>query len=185
MLNFRSCNVKAQPYRVRKLVKKRKGDMKMNRKFLEELGLEKELIEKVMGEYGKSVQELKTEKEELEGLKTEKSTLEEQLSELQKTLSTKEEEFSSYESNLGELQKEVETYKLKDLKTSIAIQAGIPLDLATRLSGESEEDIKADAEKLVGYVNKKQPLPLKPTEPQKVDEKEQAYTKLLENLKGE
>src|SRR5690625_1386564 len=156
--------------------------MIMNREILKELGLTDEQIEATMKAHGKSVQELKPAQDELEGLKTEKATLEQQLKDLQNTLSTKEEEFSSYESNLDELQKKVETYKLKDLKTNIANQAGIPLDLAGRLSGETEEEIKADAEKLAGYVNKKQPLPLKATEPQEVDEKEQAYTKILEDL---
>ena len=154
--------------------------MIMNRKFLEELGLEKEAIDKVMAEHGKAIQSVKP--DDYEELKDAKVTLEQQLKDLQNTLSTKEEEFSSYESNLDELQKKVETYKLKDLKTNIANQAGIPLDLAGRLSGETEEEIKADAEKLAGFVNKKQPLPLKPTEPAKVDEKEQAYSKILENL---
>ena len=101
-----------------------------------------------------------------------------QLTELQTTLESKETELGSVE----ELKKEIETYKLKDLKTSIAIQAGIPLELASRLSGATEDEIKTDAESLAGFVNKKQPLPLKPTEPQQVDEKEQAYAKMVENL---
>jgi chromosome segregation ATPase len=154
----------------------------MNRELLEKLGLEKEVIEQVMTAHGKAIQELKPAQEELEGLKTEKSTLEQQLTDLQKTLTTKEEEYSTYEGNLDELKKEVETYKLKDLKTSIAVQAGIPLELAGRLSGATEEEIKSDAEKISGFVNKKQPLPLKTTEPQNVDEKEQAYKSLVENL---
>jgi len=156
----------------------------MNRKFLEELGLDKEVIDQVMAEHGKTIQSVKP--DDYEELKTAKATLEQQLSDLQNTLKTKEEEFSSYESNLGELQKKVETYKLKDLKTNIANQAGIPLDLAGRLSGETEEEIKADAEKLAGFVNKKQPLPLKPTEPAKVDDKDAELKKMLGNLtKGE
>lgn len=154
----------------------------MNREFLEGLGLEKEAIDKAMAEYGKSVNSYKEKIEELEGLSGKVSDYEKQIEELNQTLNSKEEKFSSYESNLTELQKEVESYKLKDLKTSYAYKAGIPLDLATRLSGETEEEIKADAEKLAGFVNKKQPLPLKGTEPPKVDEKEQAYTKILENL---
>src|SRR5690625_5227675 len=153
----------------------------MNREFLEGLGLEKEAIDSIMKEHGKAIQAVKP-AEDYEELKNEKATLEQQLSELQKSLSTKEEEFSTYQGKLKELEKEAETYKLKDLKTSIAVQAGIPLELAGRLSGATEEEIKADAEKVSGFVNKKQPLPLKPTEPQKVDKKEQAYKSLVENL---
>jgi len=35
---------------------------------------------------------------------------------------------------------------------------------------------------LAGYINQKPTLPLKPTEPENIDPKEQAYSKLLENL---
>lgn len=149
----------------------------MNRKFLEELGLEKELIDKVMAEHGKAIQAVKP-ANDYEELKKTNATLEQQLTDLQNTLKSQENELGSIE----ELKKEVETYKLKDLKTSIAIQAGIPLDLAGRLSGSTEEEIKADAEKLAGFVNKKPTLPLKPTEPQQVDDKDGAYKSLLENL---
>ena len=153
----------------------------MKREFLKELGLEDEVINKIMAEHGKTIQAVKP--DDYEELKTEKSNLEQELSDLQKTLSTKEEEFSNYESNLGELQKEVETYKLKDLKTSIAVQAGIPLELASRLSGETEEEIKADAEKIAGFVNKKQPLPLKPSEPDVNNEKRE-MEQMLDELTG-
>jgi|SRR5690625_1267004 len=154
----------------------------MERKFLEELGLEKEAIDKIMNEHGNTVNATKKNLDsvttERDNYKTQLEDRNAELSKLQSTLSSKEEELNS----IDDLKKEVETYKLKDLKTSIAVQAGIPLDLAGRLSGETEEEIKADAEKLAGYVNKKQPLPLKATEPQEVDEKEQAYTKILEDL---
>ncbi|GGN54869.1 phage scaffolding protein [Oceanobacillus indicireducens] len=149
----------------------------MNREFLKELGLNDEQIEATMKEHGKAIQAAKP-AEDYEELKNTNATLEQQLSDLQNTLNTQKEELSS----IDDLKKEVETYKLKDLKTSIAIQAGIPLDLAGRLSGETEEEIKADAEKIAGFVNKKQPLPLKPTEPQQLDEKEQAYANIIENL---
>ena len=149
----------------------------MNRKFLEELGLEKETIDQVMAEHGKAIQAVKP-SEDYEELKEANATLEQQVQDMQGTLKTKENELG----NIDELKKEVETYKLKDLKTNIAIQAGIPLELAGRLSGENEEEIKADAEKMAGFVNKKQPLPMKPTEPPKVDEKEQAYANLIDNL---
>lgn len=154
----------------------------MNRKFLEELGLEKEVIDKVMAEHGKAIQAVKP-AEDYEELKNTKATLEQKLKDLQNTLQTKDDELS----NLEELKKEVESYKLKDLKTSIAVKAGIPLELAGRLSGATEEEIKADAEKIAGFVNKKPPLPLKPTEPPEVDSEDKAYANTLQNLnlKGE
>ena len=153
----------------------------MNREFLEGLDLEKEAIDKAMAEYGKSVNSYKEKIEELEGLSGKVSDYEKKIEELNQSLNSKEEKFSSYESNLTELQKEVESYKLKDIKTNIAVQAGIPLELASRLSGETEEEIKADAETMAGFVNKKQPLPLKHTEPP-ADDKDAGLKQMLGNL---
>ena len=147
----------------------------MNREFLKELGLEDETINKVMAEYGKSIQDLKPAKEELESIQSEKASLEEQLNQLQETLASKDDELKS----IDDLKNQIESYKLKDLKTSIAVQAGIPLELAGRLSGETEEEIKADAEKLVGFIQPKTPLPLKPTEPEVVDSKDAGLLKML------
>lgn len=87
--------------------------------------------------------------------------------------------------SLEELQSEVQRYKLKDLKNTVAIQAGIPLDLAERLSGETEDEIKADAEKLSEFVSQKQTLPLKSYEEPAEDESTQALKQTLNELKGE
>lgn len=149
----------------------------MNREQLKELGLTDEQIESVMKEHGKAIQSVKP-ADDYEELKNTKATLEQQLSDLQGTLETKETELQG----IDDLKNEVETYKLKDLKTNIAVQAGIPLKLAGRLSGATEEEIKADAEEMAGFVNKKQPLPLKQTEPPKADAEDQAYEKMLGNL---
>lgn len=153
----------------------------MNRKFLEELGLEKEAIDQVMKEHGIAIQAVKP--TDYEELKETNSTLEQQLTDLQTTLDTHQDELNS----VDDLKKEVETYKLNDLKTNIANQAGIPLELAGRLSGATEDEIKADAEKMAGFVNKKQVLPLKHSEPSKVDTEDKAYSNMLDNLnlKGE
>lgn len=103
-----------------------------------------------------------------------------QLTELQGTLETKENELS----NVDEIKQELQKYKLKNLKTSIAIKAGIPLELANRLSGETEEELKADAETLAEFVNKKPTLPLKPNEPN-VNTENQEMEQMLDSLLGE
>src|SRR5690625_2891801 len=105
--------------------------------------------------------------------------LQEQLTGLQNTLETQKEELG----NIDDLKEQVETYKLNELKTNIAIQAGIPLELAGRLSGETEDEIKADAEKIDGYVQQQQPTPpLRPTEPKDVDSKDAGLLKMLDNI---
>lgn len=56
---------------------------------------------------------------------------------------------------IGELQAQVSTltgkvkaYETASAKTRIGLAAGLPYDLTTRLSGETEEEITADAAKL-------------------------------------
>jgi len=148
----------------------------MNRKFLEELGLEKEAIDSIMKEHGLAIQAVKP--TDYDELKEASKTYEQQINDLQATIDAQKESLGS----IDELKKEIESYKLKDIKTNIAVQAGIPLELASRLSGSTEEEIKADAEKIAGFVNTKQPLPLKHTEPPKADAEESAYANMLEKL---
>src|SRR5699024_11153599 len=148
----------------------------MNRKFLEELGLEKEAIDSIMKEHGLAIQAVKP--TDYDELKEASTTFEQQINDLQATIDTQKESLGSIE----DLKNQVESYKLKDIKTNIAVQAGIPLELAGRLSGETEEEIKTDAEKIAVFVNKRQSLPLKHTEPPKADAEESAYANMLDKL---
>lgn len=154
----------------------------MDRKFLEGLGLEKEAIDKVMAEHGKSVQAAKP--ADYDDLKSAKETLEKQVGELNGNLQTLTNEKTELETNLEKTNGQVKEYELNSLKTRIANQAGLPFDLAGRLSGETEDEIKADAEKFASFVGKPAPAPLKPTEP---DAGYDPYKAMLENLnlKGE
>ena len=149
----------------------------MNRKFLEELGLEKEVIDSIMKEHGLAIQAVKP--TDYDELKEASAKYEQQINELQETIDAQKESLGS----IDELKQEIESYKLKDIKTNIAIQAGIPLELASRLNGATEEEIKADAEKVAGFVNKKQPLPLRPSEPEVNNEKRE-MEQMLDQLTG-
>src|SRR5690625_2596688 len=97
----------------------------MNREFLQNLGLEKEVIDKIMSEHGKTIQGMKQEQEQFDSLKSEKEQLEQQLQQLNDKLTTQEKELSSVE----ELQSKLKTYELENLKIKIANQAGIPVVL--------------------------------------------------------
>lgn len=51
------------------------------------------------------------------------------------------------------------------LKSKIAHENGVPLELADRLIGEDEETLKKDAEKVAGYLKPTNAAPLMTTEP--------------------
>ena len=148
----------------------------MNREFLEKLGLEKEVIDKIMKEHGKTIQSVKP--EDYDDIKEENKTLKDTVTTLENSLK----EFEGYEDKLAEKDNLIKEYELKNLKYRIANENGIPLELASKLSGETEEDLKKDAETLSSFITKKQTLPLRTTEP-KVDDEMAAYKEMLDNLK--
>lgn len=148
----------------------------MNREFLEGLGLEKETIDKIMKEHGKAMQSAKP--QDYGEIKEENEQLKQRIGELEGTV----EELKGYKDQLTEKDNLIKEYELKNVKYRIAVEAGIPLALADRLSGKSEEEIKKDAESLASFINQKSKLPLKTTETKLTDPKEQAYAKMLENL---
>lgn len=73
-------------------------------------------------------------------------------------------------------------YETSSVKMRIAHESGIPYELAGKLSGETEEDIKKDAETLAKFIGKKQPAPLGSTEHDHADSKNAAYKSLLAGL---
>jgi cell division septum initiation protein DivIVA len=148
----------------------------MNREFLEKLGLEKEVIDKVMAEHGKTINEIKP--KDYDDIKTENKTLKDTVT----TLETSLKQFDGYEDKLTEKDNLIKEYEIKNLKYRIANENGIPLELASKLSGETEEDLKKDAETLSSFITKKQTLPLRTTEP-KVDDEMAPYKEMLDNLK--
>ena len=93
-------------------------------------------------------------------------------------------QLSAKEAEISTLQGKVKGYETDSVKTRIALETGLPLDLRTRLTGETEEEIRADANKLAKlFVQQKGPAPLRDTEPPVADEKTAAYKSLLNNLK--
>jgi len=134
----------------------------------ERLNRQKESIEKQYADYA----EIKARNIELE---TETGTLKTTLSE-----TTKKTE--NYDKDIANLNAKIAGYETANIRTKIALQHGIPYDLAGRLVGEDEESITEDAKKLAELVGNKEPIaPLRDVEPI-IDGKDGAYKSLLENL---
>ena len=65
----------------------------------------------------------------------------------------------------------------------IAFEVGLPFELSEKLSGETEEEIRADAEKLAGYVNSaKKPSPKFSSEIPPNDSQKTALLSMLRKL---
>lgn len=146
-------------------------------------------------DFDKAISErLKRERETLtkkyadyEELKGKIADYEKQIGEYGRSLNEATEKIKTHDQVVGELQAKVSKYETDSVKTRIAHEMGIPYELAGRLSGDSEEAIRKDAEglsKIMGTQVHKAP-PLKSTEPSGVDSKNVAYKSMLDNMKGE
>lgn len=103
-----------------------------------------------------------------------------------------------YDSDLGlkdtkikELEDKVKKYESDSVKTKIARAAGLPDEMADRLRGASEEEMKADAEALAKLVTKKDVAPLGDPEPNRgdgddgKDKMTAGLKKMLKEMKGQ
>lgn len=81
----------------------------------------------------------------------------------------------------------IRAYETNSVKMRIAHETGIPYELAGRLSGEKEEDIRKDAEALAKLINAGTPVPPLASTERGVsgNENRAAIKGMLDNLKGE
>lgn len=117
-------------------------------------------------------------------LKSENESYESKLNALQTTIDESNAKIKTHGDTVADLNKKIAGYETASLRTRIAIQNGLPIDLADRLVGDDEESIKADAERLAGFVSKKQqtPPPLKSTEPKVSEDNDADLRAMLEKL---
>lgn len=99
---------------------------------------------------------------------------------------------SEHETTIGNLTQERDTLKgqvkaheTNSVKMRIAHETGIPFEMASRLSGDTEDAIRADAETMAKYIHKPITGPLRSTEPAGVGDGSAALRQMLHNLKGD
>lgn len=124
---------------------------------------ERENVEKKYGDY--------------ESIKDQNSKYATQIEELNKNAKESADKYA-------DLEKRYKANETNSAKMRIAYETGLPKELAGRLSGETEEDIRKDAEILAKLLKPK--APEKDPEPAgKGDSKKAAFREMLNNMKGE
>lgn len=91
---------------------------------------------------------------------------------------------TEFKKSVATLQQKVTGYEKANLKIKVAQEAGIPYELANKLSGDDEKALKKDAETLKKFITKKTP-PLHDDEGRLEDKKTTALRKMLGDLKKE
>lgn len=124
-------------------------------------------------EFETQLKDLEQLKESVTAKETEIGTLKAKITDLEAEKKTSGESYQS-------MQKELSQVKLSALKQRIAIDAGIPLEMADRLNGEDEESIKEDAEKVKGFIGAKHVAPSFKTEEVPTDPTEAGFREMAQ-----
>ncbi len=77
----------------------------------------------------------------------------------------------------------IKKYETDSVKTRVALEVGLPYEIAARLSGDDEESIRKDAQALSKLVSRKPAAPLANPEGN-VNSKDAALKKMLAELDG-
>lgn len=102
---------------------------------------------------------------------------------LQSTIEASNQSKADADKQLEDLQNQIAGYETASLRTRVALQYGLPYDLADRLQGTDEESFKADAERLAGFMKKSQPVaPIRNSEPALENNENTSYKNLVQGL---
>lgn len=93
------------------------------------------------------------------------SGFEEQIQKLNGDLKAEREKHSNTDETIAALTKRATAAEASILKSKIAHEAGLPYELAERLSGDTEDALREDAKTLAGFVKPQTAPPLRSTEP--------------------
>lgn len=118
-----------------------------------------------------------------EDIKAKVDAYEKTIGDLNNKIKGYESEKETNGTTLKELQDKVKAYETKAVKVRIAHEVGIPYELADKLSGDSEDAIKADAETFAKYMAKPAEAPLGEVEPEvHMDDVDAAYDRVIKDL---
>ena len=94
-----------------------------------------------------------------------KDEYEKQLKELNDMLAQAKEKIAGNDQIVADLTNRAKTAEGDLLKSRIAHESGVPYELANRLVGNNEEELRADAEKLAPFLSPKAAPPLHTADP--------------------
>lgn len=129
----------------------------------------------------KAIEDYKIEiKKTIDDLKSENSSLKNEVAGYKESL----EEVKGKDETIKGLNEKISAFERAEVKRNIALEYGLPLKLAEKISGDDEDSMKKDAEGMAKYFSeskKSYEPPLKSYE-NKIDEKDQALKKLLDGI---
>ena len=113
-----------------------------------------------------------------------KEEYEKKLAEANKKLDEVSEKLKSHDAIVSELTDRATKAETSLMKSRIAHESGVPIELAERLVGSTEDELKKDAETLAAFMKPASAPPARTTETPKANTSDAAMMQLLQNLNG-
>ena len=84
---------------------------------------------------------------------------------------------------MDDLTSKVQAYETASVKTKVALEMGLPYQMADRLTGTDEESIRKDAEAMVGLIGAQKPVaPIGSNEPTITNNEAATWERFAESL---
>ena len=113
-----------------------------------------------------------------------KEEYEKKLAEANKKLDEVADKLKSHDSIVSELTERATKAETSLMKSRIAHESGVPIELAERLVGSTEDELKKDAETLAAFMKPTSAPPARTTETPKANTSDAAMMQLLQSING-
>lgn len=104
-----------------------------------------------------------------EDIKKTNAEYEKQIAQLSEEVKGQAEKDEAAAKTIADLTAKVDSYEKASVKTRIAHETGLPYEIADKLSGATEEEIRADAEKMAKLFKRQPAAPMGDPEPDSAD----------------
>ena len=120
-----------------------------------------------------------------DSLKSKASSYEAEISKLRETNKGLKDKEAEYNTTIAGLNSKIKGYESDSVKTRIALETGLPYEMASRLNGEDEDSIRKDAENISRLLKLGKPTPpIHTTDNKNYDDKKAGFKKLLSSLEN-
>lgn len=102
--------------------------------------------------------------------------------EYEKTIADSAQQLADHDKTVADLTARATKAEHTLLRQQVAASKGIPIELASRLVGETKETLEKDAENFAAYLSPKTAPPLRSTEPQTVNPSTSAWQQMISSL---
>lgn len=141
----------------------------------------KERLERAQSTYEKKFENYLSPDE----FKAQTEGLNSQIATLTKSLEKEKEKLEPLNKQIESLNNAVKKYETDSVKNRITAEFGLPFDFASRLNGETEDEIRKDAEIIKGMLGSVSTLPMADPEgtPKATDETNKAIKSMVKKLR--